>query len=235
MDNLPQQFRYQPTQQFQMALKQLDAGLVEAGQRGQKPISTNAALNEVMLPLFNLMANYLKVAQSDTFGYFFGLFGYLYQQQQQSANDNIILAVDPDLAEEIAGVSEAARDTINKTKSFIRRIQEYLGANKPHDEFSVVGMSEEMTEDEIKKSKEKHEANVELWHSLREEALRVVSALNESHEDLGVMADNVDAATYEPDEDVDDEGEDGSEDEVALPGGGEDESDGDEPYESVVG
>jgi hypothetical protein len=71
-----------------------------------------------------------------------------------------------------------------------------------------------------------------MHQALREEALRVMSLLNESDEDLGIMADNVENATYtESEEEEEDEG---GEDEVALPTAPTPDEE-DEPYESVIG
>jgi len=213
MQGLPQEMQYKPTPQFVAAVQSLNKGLVEAQERAQKPITAQSALVEVTIPLFNLLSNYIQLSQRDTYGYFYGLCGFLYNQQQQAAEDNIVLAVDPDLAEEIAGVVSAARETIDKTKAYIRKVQEYLAENKP--------------------SKDAGEENMELWQGLREDALRVLSLLQESHEDLGAMGDNVDSATYEGD--AEEEGEE-VEDEVALPGSEtEEEDDDDDEYESIVG
>jgi hypothetical protein len=231
MPGLPQEMQYRPSPAFNQAISNLNQGLIQAGEMAGKPLTSQAVLAEVTLPLFNLVSQYIRISQAEHNGYFLGLCNYLYQQQQAAANDNIILAVDPDLAEEVGNVAEAARDTIEKTKSYIRKVQEYLAANKPakYDEI------DEGKDDEAKKLSE---ANEETWQGLREDALRVLSLLQESYEDLGIMSDNVDAAVYDPDEgepdEGDDEGDDESDDEgdegddeVALPT--------DEPYESVIG
>lgn len=222
MPGLPQEMQYRPSPAFNQAISNLNAGLVQAGEMATKPITSQAVLAEVTLPLFNLFSQYIRISQAEHNGYFLGLCTYLFQQQQAAANDNIILAVDPDLAEEVGNVAEAARDTIDKTKAYIRKVQEYLAVNKPAK-----------YEGDDADAKRAAEIVLELHQELREDALRVISLLQESYEDLGVMSDNVDAAVYEPDEgEPDDEGDDESddgetEDEVALPA--------DEPYESVIG
>jgi len=232
MEALPQQLQqFQPSQQFQQALAQLNNGLVEAQQRAAKPITAQASLSEVMIPLFNLMSNYIKLSQLDTYRYFFSFCAYLHQQQQDAEDDNVIIAVDPDLADEVEGCTTAARENIDKAKTFIREVQDYLGDNKP----LPYGELEPKT-DEAKALKAKADANIELWQTLRETALRVLSALQESHEDLGIIAGNVNSAVYEPDEDEDEpEDEPEDEDEVALPAEGQPEAPGGDAYESVVG
>jgi len=228
MPGLPKEMQYRPSQTFQQAVANLNAGLVEAGERIQKPMTAQSSMVEITLPLFNLFSQYIRVSQADTYGYFMGLCGYLYEQQQTAADDNIILAVDPELAEEVSGVTAAARDAIDKTKAYIRRVQEYLADNKP-----IAPDVAMQTDAENKECRAKYEAQLEMNQGLREDALRVISLLQESYEDLGTMSDNVDSAVYEPEEEEGDEEEgdedeeEEGEDEVALPS--------DEPYESVIG
>lgn len=222
MTGLPQ---YKPSPAFQASIQNLNKGLQQAGELAARPITAQAALAEVTLPLINLLAQYVQLSQADTSGYFLGVCNFLYESQKQLNNDNIILAVDPELAEEVFGVVEASRGTIQQTRNYIRKISEYLKANKPE---KYDGDDEEL--------KVKSEANLEMWQGLREDGLRVLSLLTESDEDLSAMADNINSAIYEPDEEGDegeeegeeeDEGEEEGEDEVALPS--------DEPYESVIG
>lgn len=225
MPGLPQEMQYRPSPAFQAAIANLNKGLVQAGELAAKPITAQAALAEVTLPLFNLFSQYVRLSQADHSGYFLGLCTYLYQQQQAAVNDSIVLAVDPDLAEEVSNVTEAAQDTIEKTKSYIRKVQEYLVANKPAK-----------YEGDDAEAHKLSEANFETWQGLREDALRVLSLLQESHEDLGIISDNIDAAVYDPDEgDEPDEGDDEGDDEEGNEGGDEVALPTDEPYESVIG
>lgn len=231
MQQLPPELqKFQPSQNFQNALTQLNQGLVEAGNRSSKPISANQALGEVMIPLFNLMTQYIKMSQLDTYRYFYGFCAFLYQQQLQGAEDNIILAVDPDLADEVDGVVEAARGNIEQAKKYIGKVQEYLAANKPARIEEIV---KEGSEPDME-AKAAADARIEMHQALREEALRVLSALQESFEDLGVMSDNVANATYEAEPEEGEEEEEAPQDEVALPTSMPPEP-ADEPYESVVG
>lgn len=225
----PQLAQYQPSAQFKEALQKLNAGFQEAGQLVQKPMNAQAAVKDVTLPLLNLISEYIKHSQLDSYRYFYSFCMFLYQQQAEAADDNIILAVDPELSDEVDNVVGAARENIVKTKKFICRVQEYLGANKPAGFEIADGYANEADAEEAKK---KADANIEMWQSLREEALRVMSALNESDEDLGIMAENVENATYDPDGGAED---DGGEDEVALPTSSPPVEEEDEPYESVIG
>jgi hypothetical protein len=229
---LPQELaNYHPSPEFRGAIEKLNAGFQEAGQLLAKPMNAQTAMKEVTLPLLNLLSEYIKHSQVDSYRYFYSFCMFLYQNQAAAADDNIILAVDPELSEEVDNVVGAARENIGKAKAFIFKVQEYLSANKPARlGIAVKEGSEPDAEDA--EALAANEANLELWQALREEALRVMSALNETDEDLGIMADNVESATYDPDssDDVGDEGEDN--DEVALPISPKKE---DEPYESVVG
>jgi hypothetical protein len=222
----PQLAQYQPSQQFQEALQKLNAGFQEAGQMVNKPMNTQTALKEVMLPLLNLLSEYIKFSQLDSYRYFYSFCMFLHQQQAAADDDNIILAVDPDLSEEVDNVVSAARENIGKAKAFISQVQSYLGDNKP----ARLGEAVKEGSEPDKEALAKNEATCEMWQALREEALRVMSALNETDEDLGIMADNVESATYDPDAGEDED--EGDEDEVALPTS---ELAEDEPYESVIG
>lgn len=220
----PELTQYQPSPQFQEVLNKLNAGFQEAGQLVAKPMNAQTAMKDVTLPLLNLMAEYIKHGQLDTFRYFYSFCMFLHQQQASAADDNLILAIDPELSDEIDGVVSAARANIGIAKMFIGRVQTYLADNKPAGFEAADGYANAA---ELKAAKAKSEANLELWQALREEALRVMSALNESDEDLGIMAENVENATYDP--------EDEGEDEVALPTAPAAPAEDDEPYESVIG
>ncbi len=117
---------------------------------------------------------------------------------------------------------EGARDDILGAKEFLSQMLEFLGDNKPAKYEVAEG------EEEDPEPKAKVEANLEKSQAMREEAVRVQAALQESYEDLDTMADNVNSAVYDPDGDPAE-----GEDEVALPGGEEPVED--EAYESVVG
>lgn len=216
---LPEAMQYRPSAEFQKALHNLNTGLVEAGKMAGQPITAQNALKEVTIPLFNLLSNYIRTSQQDTYGYFYGLCTFLYHSQQAAADDNIILAVDPDLADEVIKVVDGVREDIQSAKDYLDQVQEFLSSNKPAKYEVAEG------EDEDPAAKDKAEANLEKWQSLREEAVRVQSTLQESYEDLDTMADNVNSAVYDPESETGDE--------VALPQGEEPAEE--EEYESVVG
>jgi hypothetical protein len=217
---LPEALQYKPSKEFIESLQQLNNGLVEAGQRASSPMTANAALTDLTLPLFNLMAQYLKLSQQDTYGYFLGMFQFLYEQQQATANDNIILAVDPELAEEVSLTADAAIKVIRDTQSFIETIQDYLKANKPAP-----------YEGDDKEELALRTSKIETHTSLREEALQISRGLQTTIDDLDAMATSVDQCVYEQEEEEEEPPAEPKPDEVALPL--------DEPpaevYQSIIG
>lgn len=218
---LPDALQYKPSQEFIGAVNNLNAGLTQAVEMAEKPLMANAVLKDVTLPLFNLLSNYIKVSQHDTFSYFMGMFQFLYEQQATAADDNIVLAVDPDLADNVVQTVETTLKSMEQFVAFVEKIQAYLKANKP-----------EVYEGKDKDKKKKNEDAIETTTGLREEALQLLAGMRATMDDLGAMADDVDQAAYDPGDEGEDEGEDESvEDEVALPY----QQDDAQPYQSIIG